>query len=72
MSAIPELDEEEFLEPRTLLRQTIAADRFPLPPRIRKLQAILDKLVPPAARPPPFPAPKPAGLLLTRKKRGRR
>jgi hypothetical protein len=27
-----------------LLRDTIAADRFPLSPRIRRLKAILDKL----------------------------
>jgi hypothetical protein len=31
-----------------LLREVIAADRYPLSPRIRKLRAILDKLVPPA------------------------
>ena len=51
------------------------ADPFPLSPRIRKLRAILAKLEPPAARPQPFPAPKPAGepsLLLTRKKGRRR
>ena len=37
-----------------LLRDMIAADRFPLSPRIKHWRAILDKLDPPA------PAPKPA------------
>jgi hypothetical protein len=31
-----------------LLRDTIAADRYPLSPRVRSLRAILDKLDPPA------------------------
>jgi hypothetical protein len=55
-----------------LLRDTIAADRFPLSPRIRRLKAILDKLAPPAPRPEPIPAPKPPGersMALTRKRR---
>ena len=72
MPAVPELDEEELLELRLLLRHTIAADPFPLSPRVRRLRAILDKLDPPPGRPEPFPAPKPAGepsLLLSRKKR---
>jgi hypothetical protein len=34
-----------------LLRDTIAADRFPLSPRVRAWKAILDKLEPPASRP---------------------
>ena len=74
MPAMPELDEEEFLELRTLLRHTIATDPYPLSPPVRRLRAILDKLDPPPARPKRFPAPKPAGtpsLLLARKK-GRR
>jgi hypothetical protein len=33
-----------------LLRETIAADRFPLSPRVRRWRAILDKLEPPAPR----------------------
>jgi hypothetical protein len=44
-----------------LLRETIAADRYPLSPRIRKLRAILAKLEPVPPRPEPFPPPKPAG-----------
>jgi hypothetical protein len=43
-----------------LLRETIAADRFPLSPRVRRWQAILDKLEPPAQRPEPPPL-KPPG-----------
>jgi hypothetical protein len=57
-----------------LLRETIAADRFPLSPRIRKLREILAKLEPPPARPEPIPPPKPAGepsMLLAKKKRRR-
>jgi hypothetical protein len=57
-----------------LLKQTIAADPFPMSPRIRTLRVILDKLEPPP-RPQPLPSPKPAGtpsLLLTRKKKRRR
>jgi hypothetical protein len=30
-----------------LLRDAIAADRFPLPPRVRRWKAILDRLEPP-------------------------
>jgi hypothetical protein len=58
-----------------LLKQTIAADPFPLSPRVRQLRAILEKLEPTPARPQPYPAPKPAGepsLLLARKKGRRR
>jgi hypothetical protein len=58
-----------------LLKQTIAADPFPLSPRVRQLRAILEKLEPSPARPQPYPAPKPAGepsLLLARKKGRRR
>jgi hypothetical protein len=57
-----------------LLKQTIAADPFPMSPRIRTLRVILDKLEPPP-RPQPLPSPKPAvtpSLLLTRKKKRRR
>ena len=57
----PELDDSERRALSAELKQIIAADRFPLSPRIRKLQAILDKLDPPAARPQPHPAPKPPG-----------
>ena len=75
MPAMPDLDDEEFLELRTLLRHTIATDPDPMSPRVKRLRAILDKLDPPAARAQPYPAPKPAGepsLLLARKKGRRR
>ena len=35
-----------------LLRDMIAADRFPLSPRVRQWKAILDKLEPRAPKPP--------------------
>jgi hypothetical protein len=56
-----------------LLRETIAADRFPLSPRVRRWQAILDKLEPPAPRPelPPLKPPGTPSMVLA-KKRGRR
>jgi hypothetical protein len=38
-----------------LLCDTIAADRFPLSPHVRRWQAILDKLEPLAPRPAPRP-----------------
>jgi len=39
-----------------LLRRTIDADHFPLSPRVRTLQAILDKIEPPPVREPvPLP-----------------
>lgn len=43
-----------------LLRETIAADRFPLSPRVQELRAILDKIEPPEPR-PELPPVKPAG-----------
>ncbi len=54
-----------------LLKETIAADRFPFSPRIRTFKRIFDKLEPP---PPPerLPPPKPPGkpsLLLAKKRR---
>jgi len=56
-----------------LLRDTIAADRFPLSPRIKSLRAILDKLEPPAARPEAIPPVKPPGepSIAMRKRRRR-
>lgn len=44
-----------------LLRDTIAVDRYPLSPRIRRLKAILAKLEPPSAV-EPMPAPKPSAV----------
>ena len=67
-----DLDDNDKAALVELLRQVIAADRYPLSPRIRKLRAILDKLEPPPARPEPFPAPKLPGEpshMLARKKR---
>jgi hypothetical protein len=43
-----------------LLRGTVAIDLFPLSPRIRKLRAILAKLVPEPPQPKPLPAPRPS------------
>ena len=58
-----------------LLRETIAANRYPLSPRIRELRAILDKLEPPTRQPEPHPAPRPPdqpSLLLAKRKGQRR
>jgi hypothetical protein len=38
----PDLNDEESAALAALLRRVIADDRFPLSPRIRTLQAILD------------------------------
>ena len=71
-----DLDDADKAALVELLREVIAADRYPLSPRITKLRAILDKLEPPAPRPAPFPAPKAAGepshVLAKRKSRRRR
>ena len=48
----PDLSPEDRAAIAALLRDTIAADRFPLSPRITRMRAILDKLEPPAAPPP--------------------
>lgn len=55
-----------------LLRDTIAADRFPHSPRIRRLRTILAKLEPPALTIEPLPPPKPSAvpsMALARKRR---
>ena len=55
-----------------LLKETIAADRFPLSPKIKRLKAILAKLAPSAPRPEPLPPPKPRGehsAVLAKKRR---
>ena len=75
MPATPRLDDADFAVLVALLKQTIAADRYPLSPRVKRLRAILDKLEPPPSRLEPYPPPKPAGepsLLLSRKKGRRR
>jgi hypothetical protein len=54
-----------------LLKETIAADRFPLSPRIRGLRRILDKLEPPPTS-ETLPPPKPPGersIVLSKKRR---
>ena len=74
MPATPRLDDADFAVLAALLKQTIAADRYPLSPRVKRLRAILDRLEAPPPGPEPYPPPKPAGepsLLLSRK-RGRR
>lgn len=68
-----DLTEDERAELLRLLRAMIAADRFPLSPRMRCLKAIAAKLdpVPPVE---PFPAPKPAErprYVLAKKRRPR-
>jgi hypothetical protein len=52
-----ELDPEEERALVAELRRVIRDDRYPLSRRIRTLQAILDKLVPPPVR-EPLPPPK--------------
>ena len=54
---LDDIDKAALVE---LLREVIAADRYPLSPRIRQLRAILGKLYPPPRRPEPYP-PKPVG-----------
>jgi hypothetical protein len=68
----PDLTDDDKTILVELLRETIAADRFPLSPRVRRLKAILVKLDPPAPRSEPIPPPKPPGErsdVLTRKPR---
>jgi hypothetical protein len=56
-----------------LLRDTIDGDRYPLSPRIRTLQGILDKIEPPPAReplPPPSRNYEPPRFIRGRRRRG--
>ena len=57
----PDLSPEDCAAIAALLRDTIAADRFPMSPRIKRMRAILYKLDPPAPKPGPFPPLKPPG-----------
>jgi hypothetical protein len=69
---VPELDAAEKAALIELLKETIAADRFPFSPRIRQLKRILDKLEPPPPAPEPFPPPKPPterSIVLSKKRR---
>jgi hypothetical protein len=52
-----ELSDEETAALAAYLKRTIRDDSFPLSPRIRTLQGVLDKLDPPPAR-EPLPPPK--------------
>jgi hypothetical protein len=72
MPPTADLDDAEKVAIAALLRQMIAADPFPMSPRIRTLRTILDKLEPASPRPQPHPVPKPSGepSLLYRKLRG--
>jgi hypothetical protein len=73
-SAMPaDLTDADLAAIAKLLRDTIATDRFPLSPRVRRWQAILDKLEPPAPKPelPPLKPPGTPSIVLA-KKRGRR
>jgi hypothetical protein len=70
------VDENLTLEERgellKLLRDTIAADRFPLSPRVRRLKSALAKLDPssaPQERAKPAPAPSYKPSILARRKR---
>jgi hypothetical protein len=67
----PNLSPEEYAEIAALLRDTIAAYRFPMSPRIKSLRMILNKIAPPAPpKPTPFPPLKPPGapsMLLAKK-----
>jgi hypothetical protein len=57
----PDLTDDDKAVLVELLRDTIAADRFPLSPKIKRLKAIPAKLDSPTPRPEPLPPPKPPG-----------
>jgi hypothetical protein len=66
------LDDAELAALIALLREEIAADRFPLSPRVKMLRAILAKLAPEPPHPEPLPPPKPPGersVVLSKKRR---
>jgi len=58
MTTAPELDDADKALLIALLHQVIAADPVPLSARVNRLRAILGKLEPPVAQPPPYPTPK--------------
>jgi hypothetical protein len=69
---LPDLSDAERAALVALLKETIAADRFPLSPRIRGLKRILDKLEPPSPASETLPPPKPPGersTVLSKKRR---
>jgi hypothetical protein len=53
-----DLDEDQRDVLIRTLREIVAADRFPLSPRVRCSRQILQQLEPPAASVEPFPPPK--------------
>ena len=55
------LSPEEYAAIAGILRDMVAADRFPLSPRVRGWRAILEKLEPPKPRPAPLPPLKTPG-----------
>ena len=66
-----DLSDDETAALTRLLRKAIDEDRFPLSPRIRLLQDILDRLDPPPARetPPPLKTYEPPRLVRGRRRR---
>ena len=68
----PNLSPEDCAAIAALLRDTIAADRFPLSPRVKKMRAILHKLDPPAPLPPLKPPGGALSMLLAKKQAWRR
>ena len=58
-----DLNDEQTAALAALLRRTIDADRYPLSPRIRVLQAILDRIEPPPVREPLSPPFLPRSLI---------
>jgi hypothetical protein len=67
-----DLSDDESTALARLLRKAIDEDRYPLSPRIRLLQAILDKIDPPPARetPPLLKAYEPPRFVRGRRRRG--
>ena len=57
----PDLSPEDCAAIAALLREVIAADRFPISPRIKRMRVILNKLDPPVQKPAAFPPLKPPG-----------
>jgi hypothetical protein len=51
-----DLTDDETASLAALLRRVISDDRYPLSPRVKTWQAIVDKIEPPPAR-APLPAP---------------
>lgn len=57
----PNLSPEDYAAIAALLRDTIAADRYQLSPRVRNWKTILAKLEPAAPKSAPLPPLKPRG-----------